>query len=100
MDDNEKNTGTTVSKETNASKTAETDKSKSKNKKDFSKLLKDTYHDYLGEFRKIVWPSRQDLVKKTVTVVITSLLFGLVIFVMDTIYSAGLQLFINLVVRQ
>lgn len=48
-----------------------------------------------AEFRKIVWPSRQSLVKQTVTVSITSLGLGLVVFCYDSIFSALLRLIVG-----
>ena len=84
----EKNTNETVeTKEKQTDKKAE-DKS--------SKGLKASFKDFRGEFKKIIWPSRKDLVKSTITVAVTSLFMGLVVFVMDTVYSFGYTTFINL----
>ena len=41
------------------------------------------YTTYHGEFLKIVWPGRPELIRKTITVAIVSGLFGLYISVMD-----------------
>ena len=41
------------------------------------------YTTYHGEFLKIVWPGRPELIRKTITVAIISGLFGLYISVMD-----------------
>ncbi len=49
-----------------------------------------------GEFRKIIWPSRESLKKQTVTVIIVSLLLGGVVFVYDFGLSQGLQVIANL----
>jgi len=66
-------------------------------RKDFTKLLRDTYHDYLGEFKKIVWPGPKELVKKSVTVILTSIMFGIIIFIIDVIFNwlinGGINLF-------
>ncbi len=48
-----------------------------------------------AEYKKIVWPSRQSLVKQTVTVSITSLGLGLVVFCYDTIFSMLLKLIVG-----
>lgn len=48
---------------------------------------KDGLKEIRGEFKKIVWPNRHELYKQTVTVVITSLFFGLIIFVLNVVYS-------------
>jgi preprotein translocase subunit SecE len=47
--------------------------------------------DVRGELRKIVWPDRKELQKKTITVIITSLLFALIIFGFDSLYNFILQ---------
>lgn len=52
--------------------------------------------DVRSEFKKIIWPNRNDLAKKTITVIVTSLIFGLLIFVMDGIYGFGMSFFVNL----
>ena len=57
---------------------------------------KDTFADYKAEFKKIVWPSRPDVVKKTATVVVTSLIIGAIIFCMDTVFTAGYSAIIGL----
>ena len=43
--------------------------------------------DVKAEFKKVVWPSRKDAKSKTVTVIVTSLIFGLIIFGMDTVIA-------------
>ena len=48
-------------------------------------------NEVVGELKKIVWPDRKELQKKTITVIITSLLFALVIFGFDSIYLFILQ---------
>lgn len=65
-------------------------------KKDDKPSFSDTIADYKAEFRKIIWPKRDELAKKTVTVIFTSLLVGAIIFCMDTIYTAGYGLILNL----
>ena len=43
--------------------------------------------DVKAEFKKVIWPSRKDAKGKTVTVIVTSLIFGLIIFGMDTVIA-------------
>lgn len=38
---------------------------------------KDTFADYKAEFKKIVWPTRIEVVKKTATVIVTSFILAL-----------------------
>lgn len=57
---------------------------------------KDTFADYKAEFKKIVWPDRADMVKRTATVIVTSLIVGVIIFCMDTVFSAGYSAILGL----
>ncbi len=57
--------------------------------------LKTFFRNIKGEYQKIVWPSRQSLVKQTITVTITSLGLGLVVFCFDSVYSALLRLIVG-----
>jgi len=70
-----------------------------KNDEKASKGLKAYFKDFRGEFKKIIWPNRNELIKSTITVAVTSLCFGAVIFVMDTIYSFGYTTFIDLLTK-
>lgn len=45
--------------------------------------------DHKAEFKKIVWPSRKEVGKNTVTVIVTSLVIGAVIFCMDTVITGA-----------
>ena len=51
-----------------------------------------------GEFKKIVWAPRRELVKQTTTVIIVSLMFGVIIFLMDTAFGFGVTNFIDLMI--
>ena len=55
------------------------------------------YAEYLAEFRKIVWPSRQELIKQTITVIVVSLLFGAYIAALDGILGSLFTQFANLI---
>lgn len=50
---------------------------------------KDGFADYKAEFKKIVWPDRPEIVQKTFTVIVTSLIVGVIIFCMDTVFSTA-----------
>lgn len=84
---------------TDIKKTVEEKKEKSDSKDSDKKSLKTSFKEFRGEFKKIIWPSRSELVKKTVTVVITSLSFGLLVFAMDTVFSFGYTTFIDLLTK-
>ena len=55
------------------------------------------FHQYRAEFRKIVWPSRETLIKHTVTVVIVSAIFGAYIAANDGVFGFLLRQFANFV---
>ena len=62
---------------------------KAKNKK--SNTQKFSFNSWLAEhkaeFKKIIWPSRKELIKQTVTVIFVSLVVGAIIFCMDEVVS-------------
>ncbi|MCL2664934.1 MAG: preprotein translocase subunit SecE [Defluviitaleaceae bacterium] len=60
-------------------------------------IVKEKFQEYYAEFRKIVWPSKPDLLKQTVTVIIISLLFGAYIALLDGALRVVFNLFYDLV---
>lgn len=71
-------------------------KNSKKPKKEDKASFADTVKDYKAEFGKIIWPNREELSKKTVTVIVTSLLIGAVIFCIDTVYTTGYNFILSL----
>lgn len=57
-------------------------------KKDFIKGLK-------SEFKKIIWPDKETLTKESVAVVLTSIVLGVVIALLDLIIKFGLNIIIG-----
>ena len=55
------------------------------------------FKDFIAESKRIVWPSRKDLVSKTSSVIILSLIVAGIIFVMDFLFSNGVNLLNHLV---
>jgi len=43
--------------------------------------------DVRGEMKKVTWPTKDDLVKTTIAVIIISLFFGVYLFGVDFIFS-------------
>jgi preprotein translocase subunit SecE len=60
-------------------------------------VLRGVFQTYRAEFRKIVWPSRETLIKHTVTVIVVSLLFGAYIAINDFAFGALFGQFVQLV---
>jgi len=61
-------------------------------------FVQNIYRTYKAEFKKIVWPSRQTLMKHTLTVIVVSLIFGAYIALTDGIFGALFSRFVELVV--
>lgn len=53
--------------------------------------MKESFLQFKGEFKKIIWPNRKDLGKQTATVIITSLLIAGLVFGIDFIYRNGID---------
>ena len=53
------------------------------------------YKGFKSEFKRIIWPNRQTLLKQTTTVIALSVLVGVIISIMDFIVGTG----INLIIR-
>lgn len=49
-----------------------------------------------AEFRKIIWPTKEDLGRQTVAVVVVSVVVGLMIAVMDALIQYGVDFLVNL----
>ena len=56
----------------------------------------DKFKDYRAEFKKIIWPNKTELRKKTITVIITSLIMGVVIFGIDSVFTGAQSLILHL----
>lgn len=52
--------------------------------------------DLKSEFKKIIWPKREELKKQTITVIGTSIFVGIIIFCMDSVFNAGYKLLLSL----
>jgi preprotein translocase subunit SecE len=49
-----------------------------------------------AEFRKIIWPTKEDVAKETTAVVITSIILGLIIAILDFIIQYGVNILVGL----
>lgn len=48
------------------------------------------------EFKKIVWPSREDVTKETFVVVVATIVIGLLIAVIDWLINHGINFWVSL----
>ena len=49
-----------------------------------------------AEFRKIIWPTRDDIQKETTAVVVVSVILGIMIALLDFIVQHGVDFLVNL----
>jgi preprotein translocase subunit SecE len=49
-----------------------------------------------AEFNKIIWPDKESLVRQTTAVVITSVVVGLIIALLDYVIQYGVDFLVNL----
>ena len=49
-----------------------------------------------AEFRKIIWPTRDDLIEKTGTVTIVSIVLGVIIAILDFLIQNGIDRLLGL----
>lgn len=83
-------------KQTSPNENKEVKKSSPKKPAQKKPTLSEKLADCKAEAKKIIWPNRETMKKNTVTVIITSLLVGAIIFGMDTVYTTVLNLVIGL----
>lgn len=72
------------------SDTANTTASKDKQEKpEKSSKMKNWFKGIKAEFKKIVWPDKEKLIKETVAVVVASVVIGFIIAALDTLIQIG-----------
>ncbi len=49
-----------------------------------------------AEFKKIIWPTKEDVAKKTLAVVIASVILGAIIALLDTAFRYGINFLMGL----
>ena len=52
--------------------------------------------DARGEMKKVTWPSKNDLYKTTVAVIVSSVMFGVYLFGVDFVFSRLIKQIMNL----
>jgi preprotein translocase subunit SecE len=51
----------------------------------------DFFAEVRGEMRRVTWPARREVYATTVVVILVSVFFGLYLFGVDLLFSAGVQ---------
>jgi len=49
--------------------------------------MRDYLNEVRGELKKVTWPTKNDLIKTTIAVLVSSLIFGVFLFIVDMIFS-------------
>ena len=49
-----------------------------------------------AEFKKIIWPTREDIQKETTAVVVVSIILGAIIAMLDFLIQNGVDFLVNL----
>lgn len=57
----------------------------------FSRKFAKFFRDIKNELKKVIWPTRNQLVNYTLTVLLFCLLFGIVIWVSDTVFGTVVE---------
>jgi preprotein translocase subunit SecE len=55
------------------------------------------FRDVVSELKKVSWASRKEFISYTIAVVVFVMVFGLIIFAMDSVLGAGIAKLINLI---
>jgi len=58
--------------------------------------LKSFLREVRSELKKVSWPSRQDLYKTTLAVIISTVVFGIYLFSVDFVFAKGIKELIKL----
>jgi preprotein translocase subunit SecE len=56
------------------------------------KTKKSWFKGLRAEFRKVVWPDRPSIVKRTVAVIVVSVILGIIITMVDGVIQRGLDI--------
>ncbi len=49
------------------------------------------FRELKAEFKKVIWPKKDDLVKETTAVVVVSVLLGIIISIVDVLAKYGIE---------
>jgi len=61
------------------------------NKENIFRRIRNYLIDVKGELKKVTWPTKNDLYKTTIAVIVSSILFGVYLFAVDWIFSKVIQ---------
>ncbi len=64
-------------------------------KKSGNKIVR-FFKEVKSEMKKVVWPSRKQVIKNTLVVIASVIIIGIVIWVLDMVFSFGLEQLVKL----
>ena len=70
-------------------------KSSAKNQKKQPNSVAKYFKDLRSEFKKVVWPTKKQVINNTTVVLVTILLIGIFVGAFDTIGGWALKMFLN-----
>jgi preprotein translocase subunit SecE len=59
------------------------------------KRIKNYLNEVRGELKKVTWPTKNDLYKTTIAVIVSSIIFGIYLQVVDLSFSTIIQRIID-----
>ncbi len=65
-------------------------------KPSFIKKIADYFKSVKGEFKKIVWPSKESVIKNTGVVIAYCIIIGVIVFLLDMLFSWVFNLVVGL----
>lgn len=65
-------------------------------KPSFFKKIADYFKSVKGEFKKIVWPSKESVIKNTGVVIAYCIIIGVIVFLLDMLFSWVFNLVVGL----
>jgi len=68
-----------------------------KKKENIFKRIGNYLNEIRGELKKVTWPTKNDMQKTTIAVIISSLIFGIYLFLVDVIFSKIINEVIDLI---
>ena len=68
-----------------------------KKKENIFKRIGNYLNEIRGELKKVTWPTKNDMQKTTIAVIISSLIFGIYLFLVDVIFSKIINGVIDLI---
>ena len=57
------------------------------------------FKDFIAESKRVIWPSKKELITKTTSVIGMSIVVAGIIFVYDLVFSQSINLLLNQVVK-